>query len=302
MARLSATTLDLSRYPAPLAIRGIDFEGIVSARKQRLLALYGENDIAYNVQMLESDPGIILEEADAYRELLTLARVNDAVRAVMVAFATGSDLDHLGAFYGVQRRVIVPATDTTAAVYENDAEFRRYVLLAPEAWAAAGPIGAYVFHAGQADAEVLNADVWTVHGSGVVNVAIQSRVGDGLASDELVERVAAHLNRNDIKPLTDHVVVRSVVNVPYAIDVQCFVLPGPDPMMAKQEVQASLAAMAAARRTPSRDVPRSAVYAAASVGAVDHVLVAEPVADIARGHGEVAVCTGIEVTVSTHDG
>lgn len=296
MNRLSAVTLDLSRFPAPLAIRGVDFEQIVDARIDRLKELFDAGLVPYDVETLLTDPATILERADAYREVLALARVNDAVRAVMVAFATGSDLDHLGIFYGVQRRQI------SFGVYESDGEFRRRVLLAPEAWAAAGPVGAYVYHALTSDSEVLNVDVWTEHGSGVVNVAVQSRAGEGLASDALVGRVAAYLNRKDIKPLTDHVVVQSVVNVPYAIAAQVFLLPGPDPLTAKQEAEASLAAMAASRRAPSRDVPRSAVFAAAAVGAVDKVLVASPAADIARGNGEVAVCSGITVTPVTYDG
>lgn len=295
MARLSAVALDLSRYPAPLAIRGIDFEEIVAARKQRLLALYGEREVAYNVQMLESDPGIILEESDAYRELLTLARINDAVRAVMVAFAVGSDLDHLGAFYGVQRRQI------SAGVYEGDAEFRKYVLLAPEAWASAGPIGAYVFHAGQADPRVLNVDVWSPK-PGEVEVAVQARDGDRTAPRDLVLAVSAHLRKPNIKPLTDQLTVRSVINVPYQIKGTAYVLPGPDPQVAKTAAMESLVAMAAARWTPARDVPLSAIHHAAMVGAVDKFVLQSPTADIARGNGEVAYCTGIEVAVKTYDG
>ena len=109
------------------------------------------------------------------------------------------------------------------------------------------------------------------------------------------------LNRDDIKPLTDVVTVRSVVNVPYVITVEGFVMPGPDPLMVKQAMVDSLTAMAAARRTPARDVPRSAVFAAASTGSVDKVSVVSPEADIARGYGEVAICTGINVTVTVYD-
>src|SRR5690606_10342748 len=119
MTRFSADTLDLSRFPAPLAIRGIDYEALLAARKTALVAAYQERGIAYDVERLESDRAIILEETDAYRELLAYAAINDAVRACMVAFAVGSDLDHLAAFYGISRRVITAATDTAAAVMEG---------------------------------------------------------------------------------------------------------------------------------------------------------------------------------------
>jgi phage-related baseplate assembly protein len=175
------------------------------------------------------------------------------------------------------------------------------VLLAPEAFAAAGPQAAWLFHALSADARVLNADVWSPE-PGQVIVAVQGREGDGSASGDLVEAVRAHLARPDIKPLTDILTVRSVQNVGYAIAVECFILPGPAPELVRAEVTQALQAMAAARRTPSRDVPRSAVFAAASTPAVDKVLVAQPVTDIARGSGEVGICTGIDVTVTVYDG
>ncbi|PWE52280.1 baseplate assembly protein, partial [Metarhizobium album] len=186
--RFSASTLDLSRFPVPLAIRGIDFENILRQRKTRLSELFTAADIPYDVSQLEADPAVILEETDAYRELLVIAAINDAVRAVMVAFAVDADLDHLAAFYGVSRRVITPATSNTPAVLESNEEFRRRVLLAPEAFSTAGAHGAYVFHALSADPRVLNVDVWSP-APGEVTVAVQSREGDGLAPTDLVAAV-----------------------------------------------------------------------------------------------------------------
>lgn len=301
MSRFSAITLDLSRFPAPVAIRGIDFEAILAERRARLVTLMAQYGIAYDVDGLETDPAMIVEQADTWRELLVLAAINDAVRSVLVAFATGSDLDHLAAFHGLTRRVIAPADGTTPAVMEDDAELRRRALLAPEAFATAGTHGGYVFHALTADPRVLNVDVWTP-APGHVRVAIQSRDGNGDADEDTVEAVRAHLHRDDIKPLTDVVSVSSVELVDYPIDVTVYIQPGPDPVAVRDAVLESLAAMAAARRIPGRDVPVSAVIAAASVGPVDRVVVSDPVADIIIGNGGLAVCTGIGVTVATHDG
>lgn len=297
--RFSADTLDLSRFPAPLAIRGIDFDAIMDARKLRLIEIFARFGIEYDLEALESDPAIIHAEADAYRELLAYARVNDAVRSVMVAFATGTDLDHLAAFYGIGRRVIVAATGSTPAVMESDGELRRRVLLAPEAFAAAGPAGAYAFHALSADPRVLNVDVWSPN-AGEVMVAIQSREGNGLAPDDLVEAVRAHLARPDIKPLTDVLAVRSVTNHPFAVSLDAYVLPGPDPVAVKTEIEAAITAMAATRRTPSRDMPRSAVTGAAQIAVVDKVTLVTPSVDIAMGYGEVPVLSGMDVRVHTH--
>lgn len=298
--RFSADTLDLSRFPAPLAIRGVSFETIQAERMARLPVLLTAFGIPFDAGSLEAEPVGILQQADAYREMLVLSAINDAVRSVMVAFAIGADLEHLGAFYGVTRRIIALATSIAPAVMESDEELRRRLLLAPEAFAAAGPHGAYVFHALSSDPRVLNADVWS-DAPGVVNVAVQSRLGSGVPTTDLVEAVRAHLNRRDVKPLTDVVNVRPVVNVPYRIEVDGFVLPGPDREAVKAAMLDALTAMAASRRTPSRDVPRSAVFAAASVGPLDKAVVIEPATDIARGYGEVADLTGIIARVTTYD-
>ena len=57
--RFSADTLDLSRFPAPLAIRGIDFDAIMDARKLRLIEIFARFGIEYDLETLESDPAII---------------------------------------------------------------------------------------------------------------------------------------------------------------------------------------------------------------------------------------------------
>lgn len=299
--RFSATTLDLSRFPAPLAIRGVDFEAILAERRGRLGALMAQYGIDWDVGGLETDPAIIVEQVDAWREMLMLASINDAVRAVMVAFATGSDLDHLAAFYGMTRRVIEPATDSAPAVMEGDPEMRRRALLAPEAFATAGTHGGYVFHALSADPQVLNADVWSP-APGQVRVAIQQRDGAGAADEDVIGAVRDHLNRDDIRPLTDVISVSSVEVHAYAIDVTVFIQPGPDPVAVKEAVTGSLTAMVASRRIPGRDVPVSAIIAAASVGPVDRVVVNTPVGDVLMDHGALAVCTGVSVTVEEHAG
>lgn len=279
--------IDLSRLPAPAVIESLDFEDILSEMKASAIEAAPELE---EVLELESEPAVVVLQACAYQVLLARARVNDAARAVLVAFADGTDLDHLAAWYGTKRWE-----------GEVDSELRRRVTLAPEAMATAGPLGAYLFHALSADARVLNADVWSPS-PGEVTVAVQAREGDGHAAPDLIDTVRAHLARDEIKPLTDIVNVRSVENFPYEIAAEVFILPGPDPVAVRDEVTKSLEAMVAARRTPSRDVPRSAVFAAASVGPVDRVHVTSPAADIARNNGEVGLCTSIHVTVTVHDG
>jgi phage-related baseplate assembly protein len=301
MSRFSSSTLDLSRFPPPLAIRGLDYERILSERLASLQTRFEAAGLEIDTLGLESEPAVIIEQSDAYRELLALAAINDAVRSTMIAFALGADLDHLSAFYGVARRVIAAAAGSDPAVMETDREFRRRVLLAPEAFSSAGSPGGYVYHALGSDPRVLNVDVWSPM-PGHVNVAVQSREGDGVAPVDLVEVVRAHLSRDDIKPLTDILSVRSVVNIGYQVAGVGYVLPGPDATAVRDQAVAAIEAMAAVRRTPSRDVPRSAVFDAASVGPMDKVILTSPALDIARDFGEVAVLTSIDFEVVSYDG
>ncbi|MFH7191571.1 baseplate assembly protein, partial [Klebsiella pneumoniae] len=80
---------------------------------------------------LESEPVVKMLQENVYRELLLRQRINEAARAVMVAYSGGDDLDNLGANNNVQRRVITAADDTTTppteAVMESDADYRQRI-------------------------------------------------------------------------------------------------------------------------------------------------------------------------------
>lgn len=93
---MSATLL-----PSPAVVESLDFEAILSSMKADVLQRYPE---AAEVLNLESEPLVKLMEAFAYRELLYRARVNDAARAHLLAFASGTDLDYLAGTFGITRQ------------------------------------------------------------------------------------------------------------------------------------------------------------------------------------------------------
>lgn len=293
MPRFSASTLDLSRFPPPQAIVGYSYEAIFQARILRLKSLLQAVGIPFDVEMLETDPGAIIEQSDTYQELLRIAQINDGVRAGMVAFAIGADLDHLAAYWGVLR-----------AEGESDDSLRERVLLAPEAFSSAGTWGAYVFFARSADPIAIpkgGVDVWSP-APGKVIIAVQSSTGDGTASPELIQKVRDVVLHEDIKPLTDMVTIRSVINFPYTIDLEAFIFDGPDPAAVRAAIEAAEWKNALERQKPSRDISVSAIGGVATTPAVDTVKVKEPLQDIARGRGEVGVLTGLKVKVTPYGG
>ena len=91
--------IDLSKLPAPQIIEELDYEIILTEMRKKLQELLPE----WTGHELESDPANNVLEVAASREMLLRQRVNEAARAVLLAFANDSDLDHLAAFYPERR-------------------------------------------------------------------------------------------------------------------------------------------------------------------------------------------------------
>ncbi|MET0373168.1 MAG: baseplate J/gp47 family protein, partial [Rhizorhabdus sp.] len=224
MADTTFTAVDLSRLPAPAVIEALSFEQI----RADMLAMLAARLPGFDA-FVESEPAVKLIEVFAYRELLLRARINDAARAVMPAYAIGADLDQLAALMGVARLLVTPADPQTgaAAVMESDADLRRRLVLAPEGYSVAGPEGAYIFHALTADGDVLDASA-TSPSPGAVVVTILARGNGGVAGAPLVAEVAAYLSADERRPLTDVVTVQPAQLVDYQITAQVRTFAGPD--------------------------------------------------------------------------
>ncbi|CCJ78892.1 Baseplate assembly protein J [Cronobacter muytjensii 530] len=127
-------TIDLSQLPAPDVVEELDFETILAERKATLISLYPEEeqDAVARTLALESEPIVKLLQENAYREVIWRQRVNEAARAVMLAYASGRDLDVSAGNLNTARLTITPADESTLppapAVMESDTDFRlRYI-------------------------------------------------------------------------------------------------------------------------------------------------------------------------------
>ncbi len=293
----SSTAIDLSRLPPPDVVEALDFEAILARRRADFLARYPEF-----TAFVESDPAIKLLETGAYAELVLRQRINDAARSLLVAYARGGNLDHLAALFGVLRQEITPADPVTgaAAVMESDEDLRRRVLLAPDSYSVAGPASAYVFHALSADPDVLDASAVSPL-PGEVTVAVLSRTGDGTASPELVATVRDLLAGDEVRPLTDFVKVQSASLLPFDIEAQLTLYPGPDAQLILDTASAALDQLLAANRRLGRNISRSAITAALHVGGVQNVNLVAPVADIFVEQTEVGSVGTIDITIAGFD-
>ncbi|MEQ9942385.1 baseplate assembly protein [Pectobacterium aroidearum] len=298
--------IDLSQLPAPAVVEELDYEAIYTERKAMLLSLYPEDQRAAVARTLtlESDPLVKLLQENAYRELIWRQRVNEAARAVMVAFAQGDDLDQLGANFSVSRLVITPADDSTLpptpALMESDSDFRLRIQQSFEGLSVAGSVGAYQYHGRSADGRV--ADVSVISPSPAsVTVSVLSHEGDGSASPELVAIVAAALNGEDVRPVADRVTVQSAVIVPYEIDATLYLYPGPEKEPVRAAAKQKLKTYISAQHRLGRDIRRSAIYAALHVEGVQRVELTTPAADIVLTDAQASYCSGYRLGVGGAD-
>ena len=168
--------IDLSLLPPPEVVETLDFETLY----QELLADFRLQMGDQWTALLESDPIVKLLEVAAFQKMLGRARVNDAAKSSLLAYAQGTDLDNRAADYGVQRLTLIPAdpdaVPPVAAVMEGHEALRYRTRLSLEALSVAGSRGAYEFHGLSASARACGgADSGSNAGAGVQYSTIRTK-------------------------------------------------------------------------------------------------------------------------------
>ncbi len=299
-------TIDLSQLPPPVVVEPLDFETLFAQRKAAFIAMYPEDEqeeIARTLE-LESEPITMLLEENCYRELLLRQRVNEAARAVMLAYSTDSDLDNLAVNFNVERLTIQEEDDSVTppieAVMESDPDLRTRTQQAFEGLSVAGPTAAYEFWGRSADGRV--ADISAVSPTpACVTISVLSREGDGTASDDLLSVVTAAVTDEEVRPVADRITEQSAESVPYQIDATLYIYPGPEAEPVRQASEQQLQAYIAAQNRLGRDIRLSAIYAALHVEGVQRVELAQPVADIVLSDYQASHCTEYTITVGGYD-
>jgi phage-related baseplate assembly protein len=303
----SYTQIDLSGLPAPLAIEALDYETILAEMKNAVtLAMPG----LAPVLEIETEPATKVIEVCAGFVLLTRQRVNDAAKAVLLAYATGSNLDHLGALFGVARLVITPAdpeaTPPVVAVLEADTPFRARIQLSMEGYTSAGPRGAYEFHARSASADVKDVLVAGPDTAGLtiapgsVEVYVLAYPSDdapqGVPGSDLLALVDDAVGADDVRPLCDQVSVLPASILEYTVEAELEIFAGPDPAAVLAQAQTALATYLASVHAIGAVVAVSGIMAALHRTGVARVVLTEPSADIVPDPNEAPFCTGSVVT------
>ncbi len=299
--------LDLSQLPAPDVVEALDYESLLAERKATLISLYPEDEqhaIAHTLT-LESEPIVKLLQENAYREVLLRQRVNEAARAVMLAYATGSDLDQMGANYNVVRLTLVAADDSTIpptpAVMENDSDFLLRIQQSFEGLSVAGPTGAYEWHARSVDGTIADASAISPSPA-TVTVTVLTRDGNGEASAALLSAVEAALNAENVRPVADRVTVQSAVITNYKVSATLYLYDDVAAGPCLAEAGKKLAAFIAEQRKLGRSIRRQAYAAVLRVAGVEYVALTEPATDFILDKTQAGNCTESTIEIGVrHD-
>lgn len=188
--------IDLSLLPPPDVVETLSYEQILADAKADLIA----KDASYGpVLAIESEPMTKMLEVFAYRELLLRQRINNAAMRVMLAFASGNDLDHIGANFSVPRLLVDEGNPTAippiAPVYESDKDYKRRIQLSFEAFTTAGSEASYLFHSLSASGQVADAAALSPS-PGNVDIYVLARTGSHARKFDFDELKALYNGRS----------------------------------------------------------------------------------------------------------
>ena len=200
--------IDFSSIPAPAIIEELDYETILAA----MIADLQSRDPSYS-EILESDPGVKILEVAAARELIIRQRINDALKATLLRFAIGADLDNLAAFYGVNR-----------LQGETDDELRERTIERVMGSSTAGGRSWYRFQALTASPLIADVDVDSPF-PGQVRVSVLSKENNGTASLALLAAVDAVMQSDAVRVITDTVTTVTAQVVTVNVQAQIWLLP-----------------------------------------------------------------------------
>ena len=293
-----AKGIDLSRLPAPDVIETLKFDALLQAIKDDFKRRAPQHAKTLD---LESEPLAKLLQSAAYTAMHLRQRVNDAARSVMLAYATGRDLDHLAALFNVVRLEIGPAntqaTPPVNAKMEDDGKLRARVQMALEGVSSAGSISAYRYHGLSADGQVKDIGVDSPK-PGQVRISVLSKTANGAADASLLVKVREKLTAEKVRPLTDTVTVQGADIRAYAISAKLHIGPGPDKEVVRKAADKAARAYSGAQHKLGADIRLSALYAALHLSGVEQVTLTAPASDLVCQAHQAPWCTGVSVTAT----
>jgi len=262
------TEAEIALLGRPAVLEEIVYETILSNLMADVTARFQAAGISYDVGGLETDPVKIVNEVAAFHIMSLRARVNDAAKANLVAFAGGTDLDHLAFFYDVAR-----------LDGEADDALRRRIIIAISGRSTAGPVDWYRSAALRASPRVRDAAVYRVGKGPDIRVSVLATDNFGEPDAALLAAVTNEVTKGSVRVISDRVAVVSATSATANVDAEIWLLPGA-PITVFQNLEASLRAALAAEGGLGFNVTRSWLTAKLHQPGVQRVNLIAPVADV----------------------
>jgi phage-related baseplate assembly protein len=323
----------LNQLAEPEIVKVETFEVLLAEFKAEVLAYVGARDpekAARLAEALENDSDLLamMLQAFALRLQGHERKYNARIKQMLAWWAKGSNLDARLADMGLERRVIRQgnpnAFPPVPAELESDDEARIRYYLAPHAPAAGSRLQyrreamtlgeraqvtvesnaagqlvvTYTFAPDGYAAQIKDANGRQT-APGEVAVTVLARADDGTPSAELLDAVRAHFARDDVRPETDLVTVRSAELVRYQIRAVLYISPGPDAQLTKAQAEQALQAYASERHRLSGYVDPSRIDYVLHAAGAERLQLLEPLAPIECEAHQAPYCEGVEIEVLT---
>jgi phage-related baseplate assembly protein len=273
--------IDLSKLPSPEILFQLDYDALLAELIAQFRVTFPD------WQALPSDPVLKAFEISATARLNDRQAFNERSKQSLVAYASGSNLDHLAANLLITR---LPN--------ESDDNLRARVVLSPEGYSTAGPEMAYVFHAKSAHSEISDVRASSPE-AGKVVVAVLPIVDHAATLPNILAAVNTAVNSETVRPMTDWVETQAATLIDYDIEVILTPYLGPDTSIVLSAAQTGAQTYVNNVRKIGHDVTHSMVTAAVGVPGVQksQVLINGQVQDLVISETECGNCTGITITI-----
>lgn len=300
------STVDFSQLPEPNLIQELDYESIFNERKEKFIALYPatEQNQWRTILNRESDPVVKVLQENAYLELLYRNKCNADARSLLLAYAEGSDLDHLALTeYGLIRLIVTTADNSVVppspAIYESDERLRERCLLSFDGMNTAGSANAYRYFALSADGRVdgikVKSDEETPCFLDIVITQVDSE--NGAASAELIQIVQTALDPDTVRPVGDRPTVKSSIATNYQIEASLYVGKNAEDALLLEAANIRLDKYIKNAQKNGESIYLSAIYAALHVDGIERVQIISPTADLVMDNYHHPYCTTKSITV-----
>ena len=276
--------IDLSRLPPPTIIKTISFDEIKRDMVAKFETLMQQEFPGFVVG--DTDPAMRIIEVAAYREMLLRQQINDAARECMLAFATGTNLEHIAGLFNVKREELSEIDPQTFKnKMESDRSLRSRSLLSPERFSTAGAFAAYIYQAKKVGTALglQDAYAWSPKAGEVHVTLLFKDHSDAKLIEKNTGIVAKHLNAKDVKPLTDILTVRPATVRDVVVQANIFVPHGVDADIIRSRAVESLTSYSAELYRVRADVPVSGLHNALWVPNVSKVVLLNFPADLIIG-------------------